>query len=631
MNISIELEKIIMKYNLDKYYPLYKTWVRAGRTSPHFFIESRENVFSGSDELQLDDEDNGQTELIEYFYLCEQLKNDQEQDKNIILEKLFFISLLMKNFVRAEEWYLQLCTENIKWKSVWEEIATLLNRIKVQLEKKSNKHIIIYWLDHLPYEYAKDLPYLKSRRNHSAYFENAYTVTPFTHPTAKTMFCGINQMDNLGYKVKQITKQNSDILRVLEQRGYKLFVISKYFENYFEGAQEACGLRKREACSSIFWNLWQGVLDADEPTVFIAHALVETHSPTINTFSDNLKIETKEERLIQGAREFDIQLEFYDNTLGKSPYRFYLSDHGMWLFGKRYHTFLQVYHHDWEEQKIDKLFSLLDFSSLFQGVLEKQKIDVSSWDRDYAPLCDVAYYNKKMIGEILKKKDIYFPFYLAYKGVVTNKYIYIRFDGGYEWLVEKDNILFEPFIFEDTVRTKEQEEQLKELRRIVGVAPKDYINDEKFMYSKYLSRAFDNVRCTVNEMKKLLNDAFLEYGEASIAIRSGGYHSLYLYHSLNMESRKKIGAIIDANENCMCAKLGLPVYSPSDILPQNISNILLSSYLHLDDLKKEATSNFSNYEIIDIYDCFQQHGIQIENDFFFGKASDYEVEFPFGD
>ena len=100
MDITGKLDDIIIKYNLDKDYPLYRKWIKENRPQNHYYIKKRTTDFGKKDSL--DREAERELEVLEYYNLKEQLVDGG--DKICIYRKLFFISLVLKNFLKAEEW-----------------------------------------------------------------------------------------------------------------------------------------------------------------------------------------------------------------------------------------------------------------------------------------------------------------------------------------------------------------------------------------------------------------------------------------------------------------------------------------------------------------------------------------------
>lgn len=316
MDITNELDDIIIKYNLDKDYPLYRKWIKENRPQNHYYIRKRITDFGKRDSL--DREDERELEVLEYYNLKEQLVDGE--DKICIYRKLFFISLVIKNFLKAEEWMKKLReAQDDTVSAAWNNIQELLENITTELELKSQEHIIMYWMDNISEEEAKNMKYIQSRKKHSVYFSEAYTVTPNTHPTANMIFCRINQMFDQGYNNRKINRENSELLRCMYENGYDVCIISGYLQKMFTDSYIANGMRVKESCASVYWKLWEELLKRDRPTFFVVHSLVETHYPFIGTYLErniaNSSHEVQRYRL--GIKEVDSQIEFYDSPIGK--------------------------------------------------------------------------------------------------------------------------------------------------------------------------------------------------------------------------------------------------------------------------------------------------------------------------
>ena len=125
-----------------------------------------------------------------------------------------------------------------------------------------------------------------------------------------------------------------------------------------------------------------------------------------------------------------------------------------------------------------------------------------------------------------------------------------------------------------------------------------------------------------------------KYPKGTIALRMGGNHSAELYNRLQDEYKEKIGFIIDSNKECICKKYGMPVLTLEEAANTKIKAIVLSSYNHLDMLRKETITYPNEIEIIDIYKELEEKGIYCKDTFYVDaqmKDEDYEVGFPFED
>ncbi len=593
-----------------------------------FFVPLKMNPELGLDEQREEKSVDGSAlVLYEYYYQKQRLRHAlHERDKQRIAEKLFFLAICMRNFLEVEK-VLDRMTDKTELGQCWEEIQSLFSKIRKAVSLVQQDNIIVYWLDALSYEEAKGFEYLQSRREHSVYFHNAYTVTPCTHPTCKNMFCKILQVDDLGYRVKRIERKNSPLLRELEGRGWRFELISDYLRSLFPMEYSPCAeITKRTPCSEMFWNLLGEMLQNKQKTVYLAHAFVELHPPELSVRRKHLEKQYSREAREAQKKELDEQLCFYDGLLGDGFYRIYMSDHGYGNFWKRFHVHFQVYHASWKGRDIQELFCYLDFGKIIHCLLEKQEINDDTWERGIVPIQDVDHYNKKDLNVIFEKKErIELNDYIAYKGCVKKGDIYLRFKTGDELFYRESKNLLKRTVFGGLV--KKQLTSFREWRELVGGFPNELDSDSKFQYAAYTYKAYENVKNTFRAVAKVTNEKFSEYVDGSIALRMGGEHSYRLYESLTEANKKKIGAIIDRSGQCVCNKMGVPIFKPGESLPDTIKAVLLSSQIYLEDLRKEADKLYGDLEVIDMYQCWERVGYHFSREFYFGVDADYDVGF----
>lgn len=593
-----------------------------------------------SDELKLNAQhkevntDGSALTLYEYYYQKQRLLYAvSEEDKRRINEKLFFLAIYMRNFLEAEK-ILRAMPHNVEYKKCWQEIEKLLDKIKRILAQKEQNHIIIYWLDALNYEYVEKLEYLHEQRNHSLYFHNAFTPTPFTFPTFKSMFLGIRQVDDLGYQIKSAAWGDSPLIQDIREQGYDFKLISNFLNRYFEQeynfdyyGQQICNA----PCSEVFWNLTKQIIQSGQPAVFLTHALVEIHGPRLGVRRDRFEQEYDmwPETIQDQCDELSDQLRFYDQMMGDRPYRIYMSDHASnGTFIDKVHVCFQIYHATWRNKEVNKLFCYLDFHKIIHQLLIGEEIDDTVWDREYVPIQDVDYYNSNVLKEYLVRTELYgLPFYTAYKGVVTKEYVYAHFKTGDEIFHKWSDGAYLLNVGFDNSRTDTR--LLKELRKKAGDFPKELDTDPKFSYAKNTYIVYGNVKRTVQEAAKLLNEKISGggYSDGSIVLKPGGVHTMRIYMILSEDSRRKIGGILDRNAECKCKDLGYPIYQPEDKLPDNIKAILLSTYENLEELRCETQKIYSALEVMDIYQYWKECGYAFSKNFWYGLESDRDIEF----
>ena len=583
----------------------------------------------------MSENNTGETVLLYEYYFQKKFFSDSSDEmiKKRTQEKLFFLSLCMRNFICAKEHL-----ENLKnypehnfWENCWQEIEKLLNRIHEQFQQQKQEHIIMYWIDSLSESEVSEMPYLMSRKAHSYYFTHAYTVTPFTFPTAKTMFCGIKQVDDLGYRVKRINNENSEVLRLIETMGYRFQVIGGYMTGLFEPQYSYKGMRKKDSSSFVLWNLMQAMLMAEGKSVFLAHLLIDIHPPALSVGMENISKgswnngQIRRQRYLSGKREIDRQLCFYDDLIGQQLVRIYMSDHGMGSFSDRFHVHLQIYHQNWKPRKIDRLYSHMDFHLIMKHLMKEGEIDENIFQREYAEIQDVDIYNHAIIRNRIQARQIPMDNAVGYKGIITKEILYVKHKIGTEWLIPWSEFLYEPSILQDDIYDNSL---LEDFREMAGGFPKEIESDEKFDFVPYTYQALKNIKSTLNRVKELLGVIFERYSEHEIALRMGGWHSARLFFLLSPSDMKKIGCIIDWNENCECKGFGFPIVKPKEKLSKKIHAIVLSSYFLKEDLKTEIGQFYQDREVIDLYQIFEDHGLHFNREFIYGLDTDYDIEIP---
>lgn len=568
--------------------------------------------------------------LYEFYYQKQRLLHSTcTKDKRRFTEKLFFLAICMKNFLEAKN-ILNTMHDADEYEQCWEELQQLFSRVRETLSSKQGNDIIIYWIDAMSYEESNKLEYLESRREHSLYFHNAYAETPYTNAVCRSMFCQLRQIDDLGYKMKDINYVNSPLLRDIAKQGYDFNLVSDYLSGLFGKKYSHCAdIVKKTSCSEILWNLLDQVLISRQKTVYLVHILGELHRPYLSVRRE--RIESQYDRISRKSQisEVDAQLCFYDEMFGEKPYRIYMSDHGAWNDVRRkIHIHFQVYHSSWNGHETDKLFCFLDFSKIMHLLLLGKEINPRlTWDREYVPVQDVDHYNKKDLKGVLEGNGHLLSF-ISYKGAVTKEGIYLYFKTGDELYTKWSEEVTDVQVYLDS--TMAESDIYKKMRRKVGGFPKELDVNPQFQYAVYTYKAYENIKRTIRAIAKLINKKFFEYADASIALRMGGEHSWQLLGMLTDINRKKIGCIIDKDKSCSCSKLsGVEIFLPGEKLPDKIGAILLSSHVFLEELRKETEILYSGYEIIDIYQYWKEAGYYFRNrEFWFGLDSDYEVGFP---
>lgn len=561
------------------------------------------------------------------------LTGDIEYQQHYV-RKLFFLSLYIRNFMQAEKYQKKLVELGDELsKEAWREIEILLAEMREHLYNREQKDIILMWMDAVSYGTGNDMPYLQKQIANGIHFENAYTVTPHTNPTAQTIFLGKKLLDDKLYELKKLTEKDSLVFGDLKEHGYAYKIISGYF-SIFE--QKLCSENYHELyapCSVIFWDVLYHLLNSEKPMFLLAHALMEGHAPHMTTKTEREDFSNWSYRLHKGHVELDEQMNYYMDFLGDNAIKIFMSDHGQPNIKEKFHTYFVIVGKKYPPKAIKELFSYVDFSKLIHVILENDKLEEPLFEREYIEVQMLDRYNKKIIGNIIKNKKILSLSDFGYFGVITKEHLYLKYHIGNEFLTRWDNVNYEPNLLYHANDICDVS-SLPYFRKIVGNKAINIDENEKFQYTRYLYKLYENFLKKRGEIIDLINQLFHRYSKASVALRMGGAHSAELFHILADEERKKIAYIIDRNPDCRCRNFGIPIISLNEIKNKNIEAVVLSSFDYLDELRNEVSLYPKGIDIIDIYKILEKHGIYCNNNFYavnYMTDEDYDVGFPFSE
>lgn len=584
-------------------------------------------------------------EAIQCELCCQRSKYENSYNyrtKRIALEKCLFLSLYMRNFIEVEKYVSLLMEYDSCFQSVWKEIQDLLNEIKRTISGRTQKDIVLYWLDCIPYGDEKDMPYLQNILQSAIVFENAYANVGYTNSTLRAMFLGKRDIeDQVGY-IQEITRENSPVIQYLEEQGYHIKVISGIINRKFPRSYSSARYYAIDhtPCSMKLWDMVADMLSEKGKTLYIIH-MMDGHSPYLNSRmkGDNYKDSSaNKERYRLSRMEIDEQLAFFDSFVSQNAFRIYMSDHGRMEID-RYHIIFSIYHKEWKPRRIEGMFSILDFSTVLKQMIVNDEINEAEFIREYVAIGNMDWYDKWNIGKLIKNKEPLTLAHIGYTGILDKEYIYLRYKTGKEWLQKVENMsLYKPLLFYDFPSDICEPELLSKYRKLAGEYPGELIEFEQFQYTKYLYVLYNNIlkHNHVPDRVAAINQVLKDYPDRSVAIRMGGITSSELYYVLSEENKRKIWGFIDNDKECLCSGLYLPVIQQDGIADlyknHGIKAIMLPSYSYYRMLRKEVGTWPANIDVLDIYDIFEKRGIGCREDFYKlrGSDEDYNVGFPFG-
>lgn len=548
--------------------------------------------------------------------------------KELYLAKMIFDCVYIKDWILVKKYIEEYVTYQfpywLEYQCFYQEIEKLLNDIKSALMERKQDDIVMFWLDALEFGEDKDMPFLRSVADKSIDFVNAYTVTPFTHSTAKTLFAHKYVVDDRAYKL--ILNSEDTFIKMLREQGYQFCFYTKLeqtqdslkgrlYQNVYAPFAEVC------------WNMICDILKSEKKIFAVCHEILQTHAPFVSygllgeeyvyvqeaaVILSGHEKQIRERQMLESRRYTDDVLRMYSAFLPDNIYKIYMSDHGHTELDK-YHTIFRIAQKDIVPEKIEGLFSYIHFDKLVCKMIQNNH-DYSDIIEDAVQIQDVDYYNKNYIKlyfqRLLQNSSLGLEWCFGYTGIITRQYTYIRYNNGRERY------------YNNTFHAKPlKEKTINYLRTLCTEYPQDIINDGKF-------RASRNIYATVRnywkrnggwEQEKVqkirtLFDALPAV--AHVAIRGGGRHTWELWFALKQEQQEKIAYIIDADKRCMAARLGLKVINMNDIKQEEVDMILVSSFKHEAEWIAELKNRISDIPVIGLYDYLKENGIECKVEFY---------------
>ena len=569
---------------------------------------------------------------VEYYLLNKKYYGaTTNQYKLLYAEKMLFIALYMKNFLLAKECIY--CLKNLECElqieKAWEEINTLLERVRKSINVRDKKDIILFWMDAISYEQSDEMNYLSKIKEKSISFDQAFTVTPHTTPTLKNMFCQKMQVTDRAYKINKIDRKNSKTIQYLEKCGYEIKIISGYWTDLIEDYEIENKPGLFYPSSYVLWEGLECLLQDNNqsPQMIIVHALIEGHSPYLS--ASMADIDNVRQRIIDGKEELDRQLQFYNEFLGPSSVRFFMSDHGQDDFKTRFHIHFDIYGSMIRPKKIKSLFSIADFHYVLKSVIEENSVLEEEVKRQFVPIEDLDWYSKVEIEKIFRNKMTLTLNRFGYRGVITQDVICAKFSPGIEWSISRGPFGgFEPQLYPQI----QNHVDVNGLKTLFLDYPMQLKMDNKFIYTQYLYQLLEVYSKRSKVIMAMLESVFEKFRDNSVAIRFGGMHSSKLYNLLSQKAKRKVGYFIDNDDKCLCAEFGKTILDTEKFIQSanvdfEVEAVILSSFDHLSELRNESRKYPSSIEIIDIYEILERDGICCRENFYekMGMADmDYE-------
>lgn len=602
-------------------------------TKPYF------DYFDGQDRLVYSNVLN--ESYRDYYGTLLSNKKKYKEAKNTIdklkyLEKLIFDFINIRDFKSVFSYIEELKQYDdkryVSYIKAYEEIIKLINTMKCEIKRHNHQDINMLWIDQLEYGKEYDMPFLKEVEKKCLVFDNAYTVTGYTHATFRNILCEKMCVSDRSYRIRKIHESDSKLIRDLKGCN-----IETQYYGFSDKISQEFKINEPFSYNTpstlILWSALCDMAECNNDKFRIIHLLTETH---VSCISPDLEIDDCQFTYIGNAPDCFIDqrkvcqkyidgiMRFYTELFNDNSTTIFMSDHGWTKFGK-FHTNLKIMSPYIKKNKEKRIFSYVNFANLIRFLSNKRfGIDYDSLFSEYAMIQDIDIYSHKLIKAELDKKILPIEFLFGYMGVITKEDMLIRYNSGFDeyYKFNNDNILY-------------SQSRVEELSAVNNPYPEEIKSDLKFRYTKYvyevLGRYFDRTggayeKNNIALLDKLF-DSFTE--DSNIAIRCGGEHTYRMIQLLSPNNREKIKYIIDNDTDCLAAHLGYKVIRTDEITNYNIQTIVVSSFNYGQDIAKSLKDD-DKYKVIEIYEYLRDNGILCKCDFYDHAFidDDFEVNYP---
>lgn len=399
--------------------------------------------------------------------LYERFKMERNEEH---LKELLGACLLNRDFVTFYEILAEVNDLTARnacfWEGLKKDVDSLLYEVKRIIgERKGNlkQDIIMHWIDQVGYDELDNFPQLKKIINKGMFFENAYTVIPYTIATETCVFYNeaisisnrlnaISMFKNKGLEVSKLAKD-------IRNSGYEVLAAGDLVEDLMP--RNKSEYTEWIAASSVYyWDMINQLINCDKPVFGVVTSLVETHEPWMSpkcdiedpcfAFEGNYSMIGDKVKI--AAEYYDKVIAFYDDLFTDATINIYMSDHGKWedISLRRYsdsamHSILSVTNMGMAG-RVSRVFSYKYFSDLILqvvGCADRSKQEHIFGDTAIqSPNFRASIKNriKETYNDDTIIEEMYSDICSGYVGIKTDLDTYIKLESGKEiYLLAKDD------------------------------------------------------------------------------------------------------------------------------------------------------------------------------------------------
>ncbi|MFG6340126.1 MAG: LTA synthase family protein [Lachnospiraceae bacterium] len=427
--------------------------------------------------------------------------------KEEALRKLMTAACEAKDFYMLKE----LCRE---WSAVYgwvkrveEQYKEFYALLRNLMGKRTQRDIIVYWLDAVPYKWRGFFKGLQELSETGHCFHQAYTCTPYTHQSLRAIFSGLLPLNDCEASLEKIGNKNSELIQYLEEKNYKVLHIGHDAPVYEECCIQkdySVNTSKEASCNAVLWRALCEIAASDVPVFLIAHFVVETHPPMICAELEQLNYVVEEDNYLP---QFRIASNYIDKRVmychalmsGKACVQIFMSDHGEHTtnqFPDRYwgqhrlHACCFVVGREIQAKKESRIFSYTKFKEFIKWLVEPERNAYEDCLSEYAVFQDTDIYSEFLANRFINRGKAQQA--LAYRGAL---------DGVYKYVMNAVEQKFFYQIIDDRdveVRREEAPDSFERLERIAGTDFPDLSIFEKF---RFVPRIYEAARKEVQEQE----------------------------------------------------------------------------------------------------------------------------------